>query len=65
MDKHGSLDRIVTAQETLLDASAQAAEALGVGGMELAAVRRALDKSSLRSTLAQAENDDGSGPSDN
>lgn len=54
MDKHGPLNRIVTAQETLLDASAQAAEALGVGGMEVSAVRRALDKSSLRSTLARA-----------
>jgi len=55
MDKHGPLNRIVTAQETLLDASAQAAEALGAGGMEVSAVRRALDKSSLRSTLAQAK----------
>jgi hypothetical protein len=55
MDKHGRLDRIVTPQETLLDASAQAAEALGVEGMKVAAVRRALDKSSLRSTLAQAK----------
>jgi len=55
MDKHGRLDRIVTPQETLLDASAQTAEALGVEGMEVAAVRRALDKSSLRSTLAQAK----------
>jgi hypothetical protein len=55
MDKHGPLDRIVTAQETLLDACAQAGAALGLRGMEVSAVRRALDKSLLRSTLAQAE----------
>lgn len=54
-EKHGPLDRIVTAQETLLDASAQAGEALGLRGMKVSAVRRALDKSLLRSRLAQAE----------
>jgi hypothetical protein len=53
-EKHGPLSRIVTAQETLLDAAAQAGEVLGLQGMAVAAVRRALDKSLLRSALAQA-----------
>jgi hypothetical protein len=39
----------------LLDAAAQAGEALGVRGMDVSTVRRALDKSLLRSTLAQTD----------
>ena len=53
-DEHGSLERIVTAQETLLEAVALANEALGLPGLSLAAVRRTLDKSLLKSTLKAA-----------
>jgi carbamoyl-phosphate synthase L subunit-like protein len=53
-EKHGSLDRMVTVQETLLDAVAQAGESLGLRGMEVPAVRRVLDKSLLKPILAQA-----------
>jgi hypothetical protein len=52
--RHGVLDKIVTTQETLLEATAKAGEALGLQGMEVAAIQRALDKSLLRSILAQA-----------
>ena len=50
----GSLDRIVTAQETLLETVALANEALGLPGLSVAAVRRTLDKSQLKSTLQAA-----------
>ena len=53
-DEHGSLERIVTAQETLLEAVARANEALGLPGLSVAAVRRTLDKSQLKSTLEAA-----------
>ena len=52
--KHGSLNRIVTTQETLLEPVAQTAETLGLEGMSVATVRRALDKSWLKTTLEQA-----------
>ncbi|MDT7540201.1 MAG: hypothetical protein QOE33_105 [Acidobacteriota bacterium] len=53
-EKHGPLERIVTAQETLLEPSAQACEALGLQGMTAATVRRALDKSCLKRILERA-----------
>jgi hypothetical protein len=49
-----SLERIVTAQETLLETVALANEALGLPGLSVAAVRRALDKSELKATLKSA-----------
>jgi hypothetical protein len=52
--KHGPLNRIVTTYETLLEPVAQTVEALGLEGMSVAAVCRALDKSSLIATLKQA-----------
>lgn len=52
--KHGSLEQIVTVQETLLKAVAEANEALGLQGMSAATVRRALDKSCLKRILEQA-----------
>lgn len=51
---HGSVDRIVTAQETLLLAVAEANEALGLDAMSSEVVRRTLDKSKLKSTLRLA-----------
>lgn len=54
LEKHGPLHQIVTAQETLLDAVARATEALGLRGMSVATVRRALDKSCLKRILEQA-----------
>lgn len=53
-EKHGALQQIVTAQETLLEAVAQANEHLGLQGMSVATVRRALDKSCLKRVLEQA-----------
>ncbi len=53
-DEHGSLERVVTAQETLLEVVALANEALGLPGLSVAAVRRTLDKSQLKSTLEAA-----------
>jgi ATP-grasp domain len=53
-EKHGSLDQIVTAQETLLKPVAQAGETLGLQGMSVSTVRRALDKSCLKRILEQA-----------
>jgi hypothetical protein len=53
-EKHGPLDQIVTAHETLLEPVARANEAFGLRGMSVAAVRRALDKSSLKRILGQA-----------
>jgi len=53
-NEHGSLERIVTAQETLLEAVALANETLGLPGLSVAAVRRTLDKSQLKATLKTA-----------
>ena len=50
----GSFERIVTAQETLLEIVALANEALGLPGLSVATVRRALNKSELKTTLEQA-----------
>jgi formate-dependent phosphoribosylglycinamide formyltransferase (GAR transformylase) len=52
--KHGALNRIVTTYETLLEPVAQTTEALGLEGMSVATVRRALNKSSLIATLRDA-----------
>jgi ATP-grasp domain len=52
--KHGPLHQIITAHETLLEPVAQANEAFGLSGMSVAAVRRALDKSSLKRILGEA-----------
>jgi hypothetical protein len=53
-EKHGGLERIVTATETLLEPVARAGEALGLQGMSVATVRRVLDKSSLKAVLERA-----------
>ena len=53
-DKHGTLDQIVTTHETLLEAVAKTVETLGLPGMSVDTVRRALDKSCLKRTLTQA-----------
>lgn len=53
-EKHGSLNQIVTTHETLLTPVAQATETLGLRGMSLETVRRALDKSCLKRILEQA-----------
>ena len=50
-EKHGRVDRIVTATEMLLQPVARACEALGLQGMSVDTVRRALDKSCLKATL--------------
>ncbi|HEU4434284.1 MAG TPA: hypothetical protein VFR51_12960 [Pyrinomonadaceae bacterium] len=50
----GGIDRIVTAQETLLAAVAEANEALGLEAMTSQVVARTLDKSKLKSRLRQA-----------
>jgi len=52
--ENGSLERIVTPQETLLEMVALANEALGLPGLSVAAVRRTLDKSQLKATLKAA-----------
>ena len=54
IEKHGPIAHIVTAQETLLEPVAKTREALDVGGMSSATVRRTLDKSLLKSTLRRA-----------
>jgi hypothetical protein len=54
VEKHGPLWQIITAQETLLEPVAQAVEALGLRGMSVSTVRRALDKSCLKRVLEQA-----------
>jgi biotin carboxylase len=54
IEKHGPLDHIVTAQETLLEPVAKTREALGIPGMSSATVRQTLDKSLLKSTLRRA-----------
>ena len=51
---HGPLNKIVTTYETLLEPVAQTVEALGLEGMSVATVRRALNKSSLIATLKDA-----------
>jgi len=56
-DERGSLERIVTAQETLLETVAIENESLGLPGLSVAAVRRALDKSQLKATLQAASID--------
>lgn len=53
-DDHGSLDLIVTAQETLLEAVAAANERLGLPGLSVDTVRRALNKPQLKATLQSA-----------
>ena len=53
-EKHGELDRIVTTQEPLLESVAQAGEALGLQGPDVPAIRRVLDKSSLKRILERA-----------
>ena len=50
----GSFERIVTAQETLLQIVAIANERLGLPGLSVEAVRNTLDKSRLKSTLERA-----------
>ena len=52
--KHGALNRIVTTYETLLAPVAQTVETLGLQGMSVATVRRALNKASLIATLRAA-----------
>jgi hypothetical protein len=52
--RHGRLDQIVTTTETLLEPVARANEILGLQGMSVSTVRRALDKSLLKSVLARA-----------
>jgi len=52
--KHGPLSRIVTTYETLLEPVAKTVEALGLEGISVATVRRALNKSSLIATLKEA-----------
>lgn len=53
-EKHGTLDQVVTAQETLLKPVAQAGEVLGLRGMSVSTVRRTLDKSCLKRILEEA-----------
>jgi len=50
----GAFERIVTAQETLLEIVAMANEALGLPGLSVETVRGTLDKSRLKATLAAA-----------
>jgi hypothetical protein len=52
--KYGELDRMVTTQEPLLEAVADAGDALGLQGLGVSRVRRVLDKSCLRSSLERA-----------
>lgn len=51
---HGSVNRIVTAQETLLAPVAEANEALNLEAMSSEVVSRTLNKSTLKSTLKRA-----------
>lgn len=48
------LDRIVTTHETLLESVARANEVLGLPGLSVEVVRRALDKAQLKSALETA-----------
>jgi hypothetical protein len=52
---NASFERIVTAQETLLEIVALANEALGLPGLSVETVRGALDKSRLKVTLKSAD----------
>jgi hypothetical protein len=52
--QHGPLNRIVTTYETLLEPVAKTTETLGLEGMSVATVQRALNKSNLIATLRQA-----------
>jgi hypothetical protein len=52
--KHGALDLIVTTQEPLLEAVADAGDALGLQGPGVSRIRQVLDKSCLRSILLRA-----------
>jgi ATP-grasp domain len=52
--KHGPLSQLITAQEPLLDAVAQANEVVTLQGMSLATVRRTLNKARFRQTLTEA-----------
>jgi hypothetical protein len=52
--KNGKLDRIITATETLLHPVACAGETMGLRGMSAATVRQALDKSRLKTILANS-----------
>jgi biotin carboxylase len=54
IDKHGPIEHVVTAQETLLEPVALTREALKIAGMSSETVRRTLDKSLLKSTLRAA-----------
>jgi hypothetical protein len=53
-EKHGELERIVTATETLLQPVAWANEILGLQSLSLSTVRRTLDKAYLKATLEQS-----------
>ena len=53
-EKHGGVDRIVTATETLLHPAARASEILGLPSMSVSIIRRALDKQCLKTTLERA-----------
>ena len=50
----GNIDKLVTAQETLLAPVAEANEALGLEAMSSEVVARTLDKSKLKATLKRA-----------
>lgn len=51
---YGGVNKIVTAQETLLAAVAQANEILGLEAMSLETIKRTLDKSRFKATLSSA-----------
>ena len=51
--KHGTLDKIVTTRETLLEPVARATDLLGLNGMSASTIRRVLDKPSLKAILGQ------------
>lgn len=51
---YGGVNKIVTAQETLLAAVAQANEILGLEATSLETIKRTLDKSRLKATLGRA-----------
>lgn len=53
-EKHGPMDHLVTATETLLEPVARANEALGIEGMSVSTVLRTLDKSRLKAALGRA-----------
>ncbi|HVG18492.1 MAG TPA: hypothetical protein VNI02_05515 [Blastocatellia bacterium] len=53
-EKHGGVDRVVTATETLLHPVALVSEALGLQGLSASTVRRAIDKSCLKAALERA-----------